>query len=128
MMAMEGSLLGCASDDWSVDSEYAFKDFAEDLPKVRPISAPDLGRFRAELRGGQTRFSDFSDCSAEAENVARSLTSHRLHDTGALDDGEYFSLDGLRQDSSQPRLIEDPGSSTDSLYILRLEQRMFLKV
>eukprot|EP00752_Nemacystus_decipiens_P001235 g1234.t1 len=30
MMALESSVLGCGSDDWSVDSDYAFQDFADD--------------------------------------------------------------------------------------------------
>lgn len=152
-MALESSVLGCGSDDWSVDSDYAFQDFTDDArqhtKRLQPTSTPE----RAHRVAGMVPSVRSVIPDAEPENPENEVEReghHVYHDTetgAAAPDGkktrpvpEQEMLCGSKGNGvgsgrddqtpyvSEARLFGDPGSSTDSAHILRLEQRMFLKV
>lgn len=155
MMAMESSVLGCGSDDWSVDSDYAFQDFNDDAqPGPNPQSASperahrvtggarNMGR--ATARGGRGATNPEEEVEEEAVNVnpdasVRAVVPRReearsLPQDDSVGEGNADAAGSARDEQQQhpcasgARLFGDPGSSTDSTHILRLEQRMFLKV
>lgn len=168
MMALESSVLGCGSDDWSVDSDYAFQDFADDV-KHHQLQLREKGQQlpqpcaqtpeRSALTPGTP---SSARIDVNPTNDLNAASKHRLHDNpdeateaagataspagrGEAVGGEVVlprnggetreeSAAGSGRDDrqdpsmSKTRLFGDPGSSTDSAHILRLEQRMFLKV
>lgn len=167
MMALESSVLGCGSDDWSVDSDYAFQDFADDVKQHRqqqhrnseqlqqstserspPLPGTQspihnaLGNPITDLNlGSLSNVREHPDTAVETAAVTTTTPaegggSSRVE---ALPGEVAFAAGENREDSpavsggedpcmSKARLFGDPGSSTDSAHILRLEQRMFLKV
>ena len=157
LMALDSSVLGCGSDDWSVDGDYyAFQDFPDDVHKAREhqrsASSPDRvlhrdGRCALGGRGRVSRSIVRAGSCAKGEKAG--VQVHVDSETGGTGPGaneEAVSLPELqalvvrteenagsgREEQhpapSDARLLRDPGSSTDSTQILRLEQRMFLKV
>lgn len=175
MMAMENSLMDCGSDDWSVDSDYAFQSFSDDDSAVAQTSrdarnsrsppfrhherhwrprvcdtiagddeipdshggaaenSPKFNRSPDEVShldvrreastksanegvgmAGRVVVSDnsCSEVERDGEGLASSRDDHSKHQSGAY----------------EARHFGDPGSSTENVQILRLEQRMFLKV
>lgn len=165
IMALESSVLGCGSDDWSVDSDYAFQDFADDvkhnqqrqnhtneqLQQSSPErSPPDPGTpssFHATgdpinnlNKGSMRNVHDHVDAAAETAVVTRTPAGGGAIRGEVLPPGKVASAGGeAREDTPagsgrdgprmcNARLLGDPGSSTDSAHIMRLEQRMFLKV
>lgn len=168
MMALESSVLGCGSDDWSVDSDYAFQDFADDV-KHHQLQHHERGEQlpqscaqtpeRSTLTPGtpssarkdpnptndlntasRHHLHDNPDAEAEAAGATASpagsgeaIRGEALMPRNGGDIGEESAVGSGRDDPRDPsiskaRLFGDPGSSTDSAHILRLEQRMFLKV
>ncbi|CAN0404765.1 unnamed protein product, partial [Ectocarpus sp. 13 AM-2016] len=172
MIALESSVLGCGSDDWSVDSDYAFQDFADDVKhhqqqqarhekneqNLLQSSSPTRERSAVPNPGtpGNTRVVGSLDDNSSAETTklhehpeaaegtrADTLTAGRAQAAGGgggviPEEGEVGgSRRGSASESgkdnrhhptlSSTRLFGDPGSSSDSTHILRLEQRMFLK-
>lgn len=160
LMALDSSVLGCGSDDWSVDGDYyAFQDFPDDVHKAREhqrsASNPDhvLRRDGRGISGGRGRAS--RALTIRTGNCTEGEEKAGLH--GHVDSGsggagpradeeeavlppelqalvvstEGNAVSGQEEHHpgvSDARLLRDPGSSTDSTQILRLEQRMFLKV
>lgn len=170
MMAIESSVLGCGSDDWSVDSDYAFQDFADDNLQQQKSTDQDLQSSpeRAHL-GAQTSATpatattvvgvggvpSLSAAGSNPEDEVERVNHHAAslykepssgEAVATLDSGEEARLcEGVgaavgikrvdhagvgREEHAacEARPFGDPGSSTDSAHILRLEQRMFLKV
>lgn len=171
MMAIESSVLDCGSDNWSVDSDYAFQDFADDDLQQSKISDQDLqpSPERAYIGvqatataattstatvvvgvGGVRASSSASGSNPEDEverinlHAVKPCEEHsgeevatpdmeetRLWDGGAGGVHKGVGNAGVGREgraACEARLFGDPGSSTDSTHILRLEQRMFLKV
>lgn len=174
MMALESSVLGCGSDDWSVDSDYAFQDFADDVkqhqqqhhqkseqfpqssaPTPERSDPPNLGTPSTagavtnpenDPNTGRKSLLHVRPDAAAAEGAGATATlaggegavsgGVLLPEKGASardENSEYLTMGSGRDDPQHPwmskaRLFGDPGSSTDSAHILRLEQRMFLKV
>lgn len=170
MMAIESSVLDCGSDNWSVDSDYAFQDFADDDLQQPKISDQDLqpSPERAYIGVqatttaatttttvvvgvGGVRASSSSTGSNPEDEVERinlppvklceehsgeeaatpDVEETRLWDGGAGGGNKREGNAGVGREehaAREARLFGDPGSSTDSTHILRLEQRMFLKV
>lgn len=196
MMALESSVFGCGSDDWSVDSDYAFQDFADDVKHQHPHhqrlqtdgqlvqpSAPAPERSSAPIQGspgGTGESGNFDggrkeglrvlgsneaaaivaapeeEAAAQAEATAQAAvttqsSAAKVAQAGAEEAGAGDKLTpkqgpSARGDSTQSspagsggedlrsswppnaRLFGDSGTSTDNTHILRLEQRMFLKV
>lgn len=177
MMAIESSVLDCGSDNWSVDSDYAFQDFADDDPQQPKVSDPNLHISREReyvgvkatamaaatpatttttaatvivgVRGGRTSSSaTASNPEDEVERInlhavkfckeycgedepTPDVEATRLWDAGARGVNRRVGKTGVGREEHAAcgaRLFGDPGSSTDSTHILRLEQRMFLKV
>lgn len=167
MMALESSVLGCGSDDWSVDSDYAFQGFADDVKQHQnqqkseqfpQPSAPTPDRSDAPLAPSSAGAvaSPENDPSTgkkfplheppnEAAAEAAGVTAKSAGREGAVSGGVLVPENGVSAGDdtkdegfgkddpqnhliSNARLFGDPGSSTDSAQILRLEQRMFLKV
>lgn len=155
-MALDSSVLGCGSDDWSVDSDYAFPDFPDDAnhqPRIghqRSASNPDHVRRdgRGLSSGSRARASRARAGKAAGAEEKIGLHAHVDSLTGVpgleVEEADLLPVPqplgvgtedntGAGQEEQQPpasdaRLLRDPGSSTDSTQILRLEQRMFLKV
>lgn len=153
MMTIESSVLGCGSDDWSVDSDYAFQDFNDeaDQQNEHPQSAstPERAHRIVGSRALNNRRGVFSAGAGNPEDEVERVDLRTCPDIKsgvAVLGGEEThllpenSVDENREDTAEPgrhehhhlasegRLSGDPGSSTDSAQILRLEQRMFLKV
>lgn len=164
MMALESSVLGCGSDDWSVDSDYAFQDFTDDakqhqhsnsehLQQSSPERSPPLPGTPSSIRavgnptndlntGSVCNVGENSDTAAETTAVTATPAEGgggvrgeallpAVKVTWAEGENREDSPAGSGRDDpslSKARLFGDPGSSTDSANILRLEQRMFLKV
>lgn len=175
MMALESSVLGCGSDDWSVDSDYAFQDFADDVKhhhhhqqqgrheksEQNLLQSSSPTRERSAVPNPETpsnmRVMGNLDDNSSAETTklhehteeaggarADTLTAGGTQAAGGgggviLEEGEVGgSREGSASESgkdnphhpilSNTRLFGDPGSSSESTHILRLEQRMFLKV
>lgn len=159
LMALDSSVLGCGSDDWSVDGDYyAFQDFPDDVHKAREhqrsASNPDRvlrrdGRGASADRGRGSRALTIRTGSCIEGEEKAELHVHVDSESGGAGPGaeeeailpsELQALvittegsAGPEQEEHHPgvsdtRLLRDPGSSTDSTQILRLEQRMFLKV
>ena len=163
MMALESSVLGCGSDDWSVDSDYAFPDFADDakqhqhannehLQQSSPQRSPPLAGPPSSIHAVGTPTNDLNpgsmcnvrehpDTAAETTVVTTTpaeggggvrgevLLPGKVTWAGGENRGDSPAGSGRDDPSlSKARLFGDPGSSTDSAHILRLEQRMFLKV
>lgn len=180
MLAIESSLTGCGSDDWSVDSDYAFQDFTEDdgetssrysncpqaSPKqgqqqltVRAVAQDDAtvgtrtGKEISEELGGVTVDNNTGVLSgsntpgratsdgasvrgiqreasrklAELEPVGSSVDRGTASDHDGLV-GDLRDMDGSPTREDSRHQFGDPGSSTENMHILRVEQRMFLKV
>lgn len=160
MMALESSVLGCGSDDWSVDSDYAFQDFADDIknhnserlqqssperspsfPGTQSSSTHAVGNPINDLKGSVCNVREHSETAAEKAAVTTSPAEGGggMGGSVVLPGKVTWAARESREDSpagsgrddpcmSETRLFGDPGSSTDSAHILRLEQRMFLKV
>lgn len=193
MMALESSVFGCGSDDWSVDSDYAFQDFADDVKQRQPSQQQDqkdgqllqpsaptpeqriqgtsssmgvLGNFEAGRKealrevDSDPEAAEVQDAKEEAvaEEDAEAAAAFRQPSAAKVAQGEGGEISGVEekltpkigasargenaQDSatgfggddtrpswpSNARLFGDSGTSTDNTHILRLEQRMFLKV
>ncbi|CAM9489250.1 unnamed protein product [Laminaria digitata] len=156
-MALDSSVLGCNSDDWSVDGDYyAFQDFPDDAHhrKEHQRSASDPDRvLRRDARGAAGGRGRGSRVIIRAGNRKEGQEKEGLHVHVESESGEagakaeeggllpelqalVVSTEGNAvvsgQEEQHPgpsdaRLLRDPGSSTDSTQILRLEQRMFLK-
>ncbi|CAM9620322.1 unnamed protein product [Scytosiphon promiscuus] len=150
MMALESSVFGCGSDDWSVDSDYAFQDFADDVKQHQPIrqqhqehgklvqpSTPTPERRHTPVQGtlSRTGVSGSSEAGRteglRAAGVGETLTLKKevpgRGDNGQ-DSGTGSGGDETRRSwPANARLFGDSGTSTDNTHILRLEQRMFLK-
>lgn len=169
MMALESSVLGCGSDDWSVDSEYNFQDFEDDAQRVEHV-----GSLSTPEPIHQDMSSRITSCSSRSgintasegtrstripeEEMAKWNICALSHDkvdeapTGATPAAIPDEIDATltRRESAGEcgkntacfvgserehlpfaagvRSLGDSGSSTDSSHVLRLEQRMFLKV
>lgn len=152
MMAIESSVLGCGSDDWSVDSDYAFEDFGEDVQQLNEqqqlVSVPEGenggGGGAPSVPGGiRSTGTDNSEDEDERSGLEVRPDAEIRVTLPAGEDIELPEKEVLRERRldaagpsreqqqpcmSEPRLLGDPGSSTESTHILRLEQRMFLKV
>lgn len=173
MIALESSVLGCGSDDWSVDSDYTFQDFADDVKHQQQrqarhekseqnlLQSSSPTRERSAVPNPETpsntRVVGSLDDNSSAETTklhehpeaAEGARADTLTAGGAQAAGggggvipEEGEVGGSRRGSaseagkdnqhhpilSNTRLFGDPGSSSDSTHILRLEQRMFLKV
>lgn len=169
-MALESSVLGCGSDDWSVDSDYAFQGFADDIKQhqdkqrgepfpqplaptldrsdapnsLKPSSADAVASPENNLNTGSTSLLHGPPAKAkeaeatgqmatvaEGEGVASGRMLVLEYGETAREDTKDERLGGGNPPNPlicKTRLFGDPGSSTDSAHILRLEQRMFLKV
>lgn len=163
MMALESSVLGCGSDDWSVDSDYAFQDFTDDVKQHQhsnseqlrqssperslavpgtPSSIHAVGHAINDLNiGGMCNAREHPDTAAEMVATTPAEGGGGVRGEVVLPGKVALAGGEKREDSpstagsgsgdpsmSKARLFGDPGSSTDSAHILRLEQRMFLKV
>lgn len=157
LMTLDSSVLGCGSDDWSVDGDYAFPDFPDDAHHQlraghqRSASNPDhLRRDGRGLSSGSRARASRARAGKEGGGGEEKIGLHVHVDSltgvaelgaegaGVLPVTQSLGVGteenaGAGQEEQQPaasdaRLLRDPGSSTDSTQILRLEQRMFLKV
>lgn len=166
MMALESSVLGCGSDDWSVDSEYIFQGFKDDAQRVEHVQSPSTSEpIHQDIGGGITSCScrsgintasegsrrieeeraKWNICAlshAKAEEAPMGATPAAISDevdaalTRRESAGECGNDTACFEGSEHEHLpfapgvrsLGDPGSSTDSCHVLRLEQRMFLKV
>lgn len=168
MMALESSVLGCGSDDWSVDSDYAFQEFADDvkqhqqqerhnseqLQQSAPERSPPLPGTPSSFHavgnpinnlniGSICNVREHPDTAGKMAVVTRKPAEGggaRAIRGEVLSPGKATSAAGENREDppagsgrddpcmSKARLFGDPGSSSDSAHILRLEQRMFLKV
>lgn len=178
MLAMESSLTDCGSDDWSVDSDYAFQDFVDD--DISPTINHDYTTFSqtplARLRQNQGRVCEGADdtsvitalgnripdkCSGgvvendslasgnldqailggssaqgfQSEAAKKPAVMTARNSSGREIAPEHDRLrcakdaaDGVCPSREDTRHLGDPGSSTENVHILRVEQRMFLKV
>lgn len=179
MLAIESSLTGCGSDDWSVDSDYAFQDFVDE--DISPTSNHDHNSFpqTPPARHGQSQArvvregaDDVSiiaglgnripdECSggvadkdslaggnpyqvisgeSPVRNLQREAAKKLAAEPTSSSSGigiasEHVSLgcerdaaDGSCPSREDTRHLGDPGSSTENVHILHVEQRMFLKV
>lgn len=166
MMALESSVLGCGSDDWSVDSEYTFQDFKDDAKRVEHVQSPSTSEpMHQDIGGGITSCSSRSSVNTasegsrsieeetakwnicalshgKVEEAPMSATTVAIPDEidaaltrreSAGEGGKGTACFEGSEHEHLPfapgvRFLGDPGSSSDSSHVLRLEQRMFLKV
>lgn len=153
MIATESEAMSCGSDDWSVDNDYIFEDEApsELLPSPYKsetstqqvlcsadehtaasdkipggASAPlEEAVHDACLRTPRENLTQQSDINAKIEAYEIKSSSRVGKEVDIPPQKDHQSPGG------QPRAREhsrDLGSSTESMHILRVEQRMFLKV
>lgn len=139
--------MSCGGDDWSVDSNYTFEDEAlggrsttltgfEEKIRSPPgeavsmtIEAPPLGPGLAstEEEKGALRICEKKHTNGiftQGGEIEETEAAWNANDFPTKSKGVCGSPleEGTTQ---QPR---EPGSSTESMHILRVEQRMFLKV
>lgn len=152
MMAMDSSVLGCGSDDWSVDSDYAFQEFGEDALRQsehsQSTASPERAHRNAGVPTSSMEMPSGMVCTSEDQTQEEVVRAQTQAADGAqmpsdLEERQSLEHEELRESKedataaksdeqpiclSEARLFGDPGSSTDSTHILKLEQRMFLKV
>lgn len=140
--------MSCGSDDWSVDSDYTFQDDAlnEGSRSTSRAEPSDQRTGQATLVDTDTaidssprqRASPEETCQADSlrpdlRGERYGLLSHTRDPFANENKGMPRSQTNLQNHGQSRSMVARqhpgyPGSSTESMHILRVEQRMFLKV